>query len=95
MRAKQAGFDAVELHGAHTYILAGFLSAYSNQREDEYGGPLENRARLLLDTLRAVKARVGADFPVWVRLDGEELHTPGGITLADAMAVLARFTASS
>ena len=86
LRAKQAGFDAVELHGAHTYILAGFLSAYSNQREDEYGGPLENRARLLLDTMRAVKARVGADFPVWVRLDGEELHTPGGITLADAMA---------
>ncbi len=86
LRAKQAGFDAVELHGAHTYILAGFLSAYSNHRDDEYGGPLENRARLLLDTLRAVKARVGADFPVWVRLDGEELHTPGGITLADAIA---------
>lgn len=86
LRAQQAGFDAVELHGAHTYILAGFLSAYSNQRDDEYGGPLENRARLLLETLRAVKARVGADFPVWVRLDGEELHTPGGITLADAIA---------
>ncbi len=86
LRAKQAGFDAIELHGAHTYILAGFLSAYANQREDEYGGPLENRARLLLDTLRAVKARVGADFPVWIRLDGEELYTPGGITLEDAMA---------
>jgi len=86
LRAKQAGFDAVELHGAHSYILAGFLSAYYNQREDEYGGPLENRARLLLETLRAVKARVGADFPVWVRLDAEELHTPGGITLPDAIA---------
>ena len=86
LRAKQAGFDAVELHGAHTYILAGFLSAYSNQRDDEYGGTLENRARLLLEVLRAVKARVGADFPVWVRLDSEELHTPGGITLPDAIA---------
>lgn len=86
LRAKQAGFDAVELHGAHTYILAGFLSAYYNQRDDEYGGPLENRARLLLETLRAVKERVGADFPVWVRLDSEELHTPGGITLPDAIA---------
>ena len=86
LRAQQAGFDAVELHGAHTYILAGFLSAYSNQRDDEYGGPLENRARLLLETLRAVKERVGADFPVWVRLDSEELHTPGGITLQDAIA---------
>ncbi len=86
LRAQQAGFDAIELHGAHTYILAGFLSAYYNQREDVYGGPLENRARLLLEVLHAVKARVGADFPVWVRLDGEELHTPGGITLADAIA---------
>lgn len=86
LRAKQAGFDGLEIHAAHTYILAGFLSAYYNQREDEYGGPLENRARLLLEVLRAVKARVGADFPVWVRLDGEEMHTPGGITLADAIA---------
>lgn len=86
LRAKTAGFDAVEIHGAHTYILAGFLSAYYNQREDEYGGPLENRARLLMETLRAVKARVGADFPVWVRLDSEEMHTPGGITLTDAIA---------
>ncbi|NBT92907.1 MAG: NADH:flavin oxidoreductase, partial [Betaproteobacteria bacterium] len=64
-RAKEAGFDAIELHGAHTYILAGFLSPYYNQREDAYGGPLENRARLLIETLQAVKARVGADFPVW------------------------------
>ncbi len=86
LRAKQANFDGLEIHGAHTYILAGFLSAYYNQREDEYGGPLENRARLLLEVLRAVKDRVGADFPVWVRLDSEEMHTPGGITLPDAIA---------
>ena len=86
LRAKQAGFDGIEIHGAHTYILAGFLSPYYNQRDDEYGGPLENRARLLLDVLRAVKERVGADFPVWVRLDSEEMHTPGGITLQDAIA---------
>lgn len=86
VRAKQAGFDGIEIHGAHTYILAGFLSAYYNQREDEYGGPLENRARLLLEVLRAVKERVGPDFPVWVRLDSEEMHTAGGITLQDAIA---------
>jgi 2,4-dienoyl-CoA reductase-like NADH-dependent reductase (Old Yellow Enzyme family)/thioredoxin reductase len=86
LRAQQAGFDGVELHAAHSYILAGFLSPYSNQRTDAYGGPLENRARLLLDTLRAVKARVGADFPVWVRMDAEEMRTPGGISLADAIA---------
>lgn len=85
-RAQQAGFDAVELHAAHTYILAGFLSPYYNRREDGYGGPLENRARLLREVIGAVKARTGAGFPVWVRLDGEELRTPGGITLADAVA---------
>ncbi|AQV98325.1 effector protein [Cupriavidus necator] len=85
-RAQQAGFDGVELHAGHSYILAGFLSPYYNQRDDEYGGPLENRARMLLETIRAVKARTGADFPVWLRIDGAELHTPGGITLADAVA---------
>ena len=86
VRAQKAGFDGVELHAAHTYILAGFLSPYYNRRDDEYGGPLENRARLLLETIRAVKARTGSDFPVWIRLDGEELRTPGGITLPDAVA---------
>lgn len=85
-RAQQAGFDGVELHAAHTYILAGFLSPYYNRREDEYGGTIENRARLMTETLRAVKQRVGADFPVWVRLDGEELRTDGGITVPDAIA---------
>jgi 2,4-dienoyl-CoA reductase-like NADH-dependent reductase (Old Yellow Enzyme family) len=85
-RAQAAGFDGVELHAAHTYILAGFLSPYYNRRDDAYGGPIENRARLLVETIRAVKKRTGADFPVWVRLDGEELRTEGGITLADAIA---------
>lgn len=85
-RAQAAGFDGVEVHGAHSYILATFLSPYYNRREDEYGGSLENRARLLLETIRAVKARVGERFPVWVRLDGEEVNTPGGITLPDAVA---------
>lgn len=85
-RARRAGFDGVEVHAAHTYILAGFLSPYYNRREDEYGGPLENRARLLIEVLQAVKARTGGDFPVWLRLDGEELRTQGGITLEDAVA---------
>jgi 2,4-dienoyl-CoA reductase-like NADH-dependent reductase (Old Yellow Enzyme family) len=85
-RAQRAGFDGVELHAAHTYMLAGFLSPYYNQRNDAYGGPLENRARMLLETIAAVKARTGGQFPVWVRLDAEELRTPGGITLPDAIA---------
>ncbi len=86
-RAQAAGMDGVEIHGAHNYILAGFLSPAFNHRDDAWGGPLENRARLLLDTIRAVKARTaGGKFAVWVRLDGEELHTPGGITLDNAVA---------
>ncbi|CAG9248840.1 Effector protein [Paraburkholderia unamae] len=85
-RAKAAGFDGVEVHGAHTYIVAGFLSPWYNRREDEYGGSLENRARLLIEIIHAIKARTGNDYPVWVRLDGTELNTPGGITLADAVA---------
>ncbi|MFJ4396836.1 FAD-dependent oxidoreductase [Pseudomonas sp. NPDC089396] len=86
-RAQRAGFDGVEIHAAHNYIIAGFLSPYYNQREDAYGGALENRARLLLEVLAAVRARVGEDFGVWLRLDAQELSTPGGITLADAQAV--------
>ena len=86
-RAQRAGFDGVEIHAAHNYIIAGFLSSYYNRREDAYGGSLENRARLLLEVLAAVRARVGAGFGVWLRLDAEEMLTPGGITLEDAKAV--------
>lgn len=85
-RAQAAGFDGVEIHAAHTYILAGFLSPYYNQRDDAYGGSLENRARLLLQTLEAVRLRTGPDFAVWVRLDAQELRTPGGIRLDDCIA---------
>ncbi|WP_372760047.1 FAD-dependent oxidoreductase [Pseudoalteromonas sp.] len=86
-RAQQAGFDAIELHSAHSYILAGFLSSYYNKRDDEYGGSIENRARLLLEVIAAIRERVGNDMPLWVRLDAHELNTPGGITLEDCIAV--------
>ncbi|CAG8863843.1 NADH oxidase [Pseudomonas fluorescens] len=86
-RAQRAGFDGVEIHAAHNYIIAGFLSPYYNRREDAYGGALENRARLLLEVLAAIRARVGAGFGVWLRLDAEEMFTPGGITLDDAKAI--------
>jgi 2,4-dienoyl-CoA reductase-like NADH-dependent reductase (Old Yellow Enzyme family) len=70
-RAEKAGFDGVELHGAHGYILCQFLSAEINQREDEYGGSLENRARPLLDIIAGIRARCGADFQLGVRLSPE------------------------
>ncbi len=84
-RAQRAGFDAVELHAGHGYILSEFLSPYVNVREDEYGGSLENRARLLVEVIQAVKARVGQEFPVWCRIDSKEYRVPGGITYEDAV----------
>lgn len=90
-RAKRAGFDGVEIHAGHGYIISSFLSPAVNKRTDEYGGSLENRSRLLTEVIGAVRARVGADFPVWCRLDGKEFHVEGGISEADAQqtAVLA------
>jgi len=83
-RARQAGFDAVEIHAAHGYLLSEFLSPAWNHRDDEYGGSRENRARLLGEVIRAVKERAGHDFPVWPRVDCREFRTPGGIEPEDA-----------
>ncbi|QXZ08493.1 FAD-dependent oxidoreductase [Comamonas sp. Y33R10-2] len=85
LRAKQANFDAVEVHCAHNYMIANFLSPFFNSRTDEYGGSYENRSRLLREVLTEVRKRVGADFPVWVRIDAEEMHTPGGIVMEEAL----------
>jgi 2,4-dienoyl-CoA reductase-like NADH-dependent reductase (Old Yellow Enzyme family)/thioredoxin reductase len=83
-RARAAGFDGVELHAGHGYLISSFLSRSTNLRDDEYGGPLENRARVLLRVIRAVRDRVGDGFPVWCRLDGVEFRKQNGITEADA-----------
>ena len=71
-RAREAGLDGVEIHGANGYLFTQFLSSAINERKDEYGGPLDNRARLLLDTVRAVRAQVGDDFHVQVKLSARE-----------------------
>ena len=84
LRAKQAGFDAVEIHGGHGYIIAGFLSPGSNRRSDAYGGPKENRARLLREVTQAVRARVGPDYPVWVKLDSAEFFVENGLEVEEA-----------
>jgi 2,4-dienoyl-CoA reductase-like NADH-dependent reductase (Old Yellow Enzyme family) len=76
-RARQAGFDAVELHGAHGYLLNQFLSPFSNKREDQYGGSDENRMRFILEIIEAVRKVVGRDFPVWVRVSADELVRGG------------------
>jgi 2,4-dienoyl-CoA reductase (NADPH2) len=83
-RAERAGLDGVELHAGHGYLLSAFLSPASNQRTDAYGGRLENRARFLVETIRAVRARVGPGFAVWCRMDAKEFRIPGGIGEEDA-----------
>src|SRR5205085_2731231 len=82
VRAREAGFDGVELHYAHAYTMASFLSA-TNDRADRYGGCLENRVRLPLEVYRRGRHRVGNDFVVGARFLSEEC-VPGGSPLADA-----------
>ena len=76
-RAREAGFDAVEIHGAHGYLIGQFLSPFSNRRTDEYGGSDENRARFAIKVLRAVRAKVGVDYPVIIRVSSDELIRDG------------------
>lgn len=85
VRARQAGADGVEIHGGHGYLLSSFVSPRLNKRTDEYGGSFENRMRLLLEVLRAVRAAVGPDFAMWCKLDSREVGVEGGITVEDAV----------
>jgi 2,4-dienoyl-CoA reductase (NADPH2) len=84
--AQEAGFDFVEIHGAHGYLPSDFLSPLANQREDEYGGDLERRARFPREIVRAIGERCGPELPVFYRLSGEEA-LPGGSTIEDAEVV--------
>lgn len=86
-RVQLAGFDAVEVHSAHGYLGTQFLSPFTNNRTDEYGGSLENRARFLLETVAKVQQRVGTSFPVFVRLGSTDGGLPGGFTPQDAARV--------
>ena len=72
-RAREAGLDGVEIHGANGYLFTQFLSSAINERDDEYGGSLENRARLLLETVRAIRREVGDDFHLQVKISATEL----------------------
>jgi 2,4-dienoyl-CoA reductase (NADPH2) len=71
-RAREAGLDGVELHGANGYLITQFLSSAINDRTDEYGGPLENRARFVLDIVKAIRARVGSDFHLQMKISAVE-----------------------
>ena len=83
-RAKQAGFDGVELHCAHGYLLAEFLSPAVNRRVDQYGGCFNNRVRIVDEIIAAMREQVGEDFPIIVRVSSEDL-VPGGRTIAETL----------
>ncbi len=85
--ALAAGFDGLEVHAGHGYVIDAFLSPLTNRRDDRWGGSLENRARLLTNVLGAIRARVGDGLAVWCRLNAREVDKPGGETLDDALAV--------
>ncbi|MGH8861047.1 MAG: 2,4-dienoyl-CoA reductase, partial [Jatrophihabitantaceae bacterium] len=88
VRAEDAGFDGVEVHGAHGYLLSQFLSPLANRRTDEWGGPLENRARLLVEIVEAVRASVSPSFAVGVKLNSADFQR-GGFDADDAQRVIA------
>ena len=87
-RSVAAGFDLIEIHAAHGYLLHQFLSPLSNRRTDAYGGSLENRARLVLDTVRAVRAAVGDELPLFVRFSATD-YAEGGLNQEDTATVAA------
>lgn len=76
-RAKACGFDGIEIHGAHTYLINQFLSPFYNKRTDEYGGSLENRMRFLLEIYCKMRENVGDDFPILVKLTASDFHEDG------------------
>ena len=86
-RTKDAGFDGVELHGAHGYILTQFFSPYTNRRTDKWGGSFKNRARFPMEVVRRIRQEVGLKFPIFYRLSAEE-RIQGGTTLEDTLKLV-------
>lgn len=91
VRCRKAGVDAIEIHCAHGYVLGGFLARADNQRTDEYGGSLANRARLACEVIASVKEAVGDTMAVIVRVAGEEFGQEGSLTNAEACAASTMF----
>ncbi|MCS7103629.1 MAG: NAD(P)/FAD-dependent oxidoreductase, partial [Candidatus Korarchaeum sp.] len=85
-RAKQAGFDGVEIHGAHGYLVCQFLSPYTNRRTDKYGGSLENRAQFAVEIINKIRAKVGKDFIVGCRISADE-YIPGGLKIEETTKI--------
>ena len=87
VKAEQAGFDGVQIHAAHGYLISQFLSPLTNKREDEFGGSIENRMRLLIAVIKAVRARVAPSFAVAVKINSADFQR-GGFDANDAKTVI-------
>ena len=85
--ARETGFTGVQLHGAHGFMASSFLSPLANRREDEWGGSLENRARFMIESLRAIRRAVGPDFPVSVKMNSADFQK-GGFDMAQSIGVV-------
>lgn len=90
--AKMAGFTGVEIHAAHGYLLNQFLSPHDNQRQDEYGGSLENRMRILVEIYEGMRAAVGSEFPIGFKINSSDFR-PDGLTEADSLLVIKKMAA--
>jgi len=88
-RAKEAGFDAVQLHGAHGYLITQFLSPYTNKRTDDYGGSIENRVRFLEEIYKKSVELVGKEFPIFIKMNGVDF-VQGGTTIEESTEVARR-----
>jgi 2,4-dienoyl-CoA reductase-like NADH-dependent reductase (Old Yellow Enzyme family) len=93
-RAKQAGFDAIQLHAAHGFLFSQFLSPALNRRTDEYGGTLENRARFLIEAVRSIRKATGPGYPLLIKLNSEDFME-GGLTRDEAVQVAAMLEVAS
>ena len=89
VRCKKAGYDGIELHGAHSYLIGQFFSPYYNRRTDEYGGSLENRMRFISEIIDGIRAALGPNFPISARISGDEMtpDVPGTPTLDDGLEI--------
>jgi 2,4-dienoyl-CoA reductase-like NADH-dependent reductase (Old Yellow Enzyme family) len=83
-RAREAGFDGIQIHAAHSYLLSQFLSPAFNLRGDAYGGSIENRTRVLVDILEAIRKRVGIDYPLLIKMNARD-YLEGGLELEDSI----------
>ncbi len=92
-RAKEWGFDGVQLHGAHGYLINQFLSPLTNRRTDAYGGSIENRCRFLMEVYQAIREKVGDDYPVMIKLNLAD-NLEGGLEVSDGLAAAEKLAAA-